>query len=401
MRIFGFDASQVRERAAALFYSSKTTAAPATWWTATWNWPPPPAQPHLLRVFPLPPGAPEGDLPPGDFVLASPLAGWRSKQWPAEHYATLAARLRREWNIPLVLNSGCRGTEIGAVAHVSGLPGLIDATRRAAAVVGVDSGPHASGRRARQARRGHFRPHRSGAQRPVWRIAAGSAQPPRRHHLQTRRRHRRRHAPDHSRRGFRGPEAAAKARRAPPDATFPKPYADAVARLRVPSGFLIVAVFAWFSHPTRASLLSGAPVALLGLALRAWAAGCLAKNRELATGGPYAYTRNPLYLGTLLVAAGLVVASRSILLGALFAAVSLWSICRSSRMRSSTCGGSSPSTPVTPRAFRLSGRASARRQKARILFVSPLSKEPRVSSRIGIGRRDAVSDLEVAGLSLP
>ena len=102
---------------------------------------------------------------------------------------------------------------------------------------------------------------------------------------------------------------------------FPKRYADAVARLRVPSGFLIVAVFAWFSNPTRGSLLVGAPIAALGLALRAWAAGCLAKDRELATGGPYAYTRNPLYIGTLLVAAGLVVASRSILLGALFAAV--------------------------------------------------------------------------------
>ena len=102
---------------------------------------------------------------------------------------------------------------------------------------------------------------------------------------------------------------------------FPKRYADAVARLRVPSGFLIVAVFAWFSNPTLGSLLVGAPIAALGLAVRAWAAGCLAKDRELATGGPYAYTRNPLYIGTLLVAAGLVVASRSILLGALFAAV--------------------------------------------------------------------------------
>ena len=103
--------------------------------------------------------------------------------------------------------------------------------------------------------------------------------------------------------------------------TFPKPYADAVARLRVPSGFLIVAVFAWFSHPTAASLAAGAPVSLLGLGLRAWAAGCLAKDRELATGGPYAYTRNPLYIGTLLVAVGLVAASRNVLLGALFAAV--------------------------------------------------------------------------------
>jgi protein-S-isoprenylcysteine O-methyltransferase Ste14 len=102
---------------------------------------------------------------------------------------------------------------------------------------------------------------------------------------------------------------------------FPKPYADRVARLRVPSGFLIVAVFAWFSHPTPGSMAAGLPVSLLGLALRAWAAGCLAKNRRLATGGPYAYTRNPLYIGTLLVAAGLAVASRSLGLGILFAAV--------------------------------------------------------------------------------
>jgi protein-S-isoprenylcysteine O-methyltransferase Ste14 len=102
---------------------------------------------------------------------------------------------------------------------------------------------------------------------------------------------------------------------------FPKPYADRVARLRVPSGFLIVIVFAWFSHPTPQSLAYGLPVSLLGLALRAWAAGCLAKNRQLATGGPYAHTRNPLYIGTLLVAAGLAIASRSPGLGVLFAAV--------------------------------------------------------------------------------
>ncbi len=104
---------------------------------------------------------------------------------------------------------------------------------------------------------------------------------------------------------------------------FPKPYADFVARLRVPSGFLLVAVFAWFSHPTVRSLAIGAPISLAGLALRAWAAGCLDKNRELATGGPYAYTRNPLYLGTLAVAAGLAVAARSPGLAALFAAVFL------------------------------------------------------------------------------
>jgi protein-S-isoprenylcysteine O-methyltransferase Ste14 len=104
---------------------------------------------------------------------------------------------------------------------------------------------------------------------------------------------------------------------------FPKPWADAVARLRVPSGFLIVLVFGWFSHPTPQSMLIGVPLSIAGLLLRAWAAGCLAKNRELATGGPYAHTRNPLYIGTLLVAAGLAVASRSPGLALLFAAVFL------------------------------------------------------------------------------
>ena len=97
-----------------------------------------------LHTFPLPPGQPHSDLPEGDFVLASPLAGWRSKQWPAEHYRALAIRLRRELAIPLVIN-GPAGTIFRdipeALLHTSGLPGLIYATRRAAAVIGVDSGP--------------------------------------------------------------------------------------------------------------------------------------------------------------------------------------------------------------------------------------------------------------------
>jgi len=102
---------------------------------------------------------------------------------------------------------------------------------------------------------------------------------------------------------------------------FPKPYADRVAKLRVPFGFVLVAAFAWFSRPSLASLAIGMPISICGLALRAWAAGCLAKNAQLARSGPYAWIRNPLYVGTLLVAAGLVAASRSIGLGILFAAV--------------------------------------------------------------------------------
>jgi protein-S-isoprenylcysteine O-methyltransferase Ste14 len=102
---------------------------------------------------------------------------------------------------------------------------------------------------------------------------------------------------------------------------FPKPYADAVARWRVAAGFLLVAAFAYFAAPTPASLAAGLPVAAAGLLLRGWAAGHLAKNERLAVSGPYAWCRNPLYLGTLVVAAGLAVAARRPLLAALFAAV--------------------------------------------------------------------------------
>ena len=146
-RFFGFHQSQVRERLAALFYSHRTLAHAAhvvdrnlELAAACGGNPPPAAE----RLFPLPPGRAESDLPAGDFVLASPLAGWASKQWPMEHYATLAARLRDELGIPLVLD-GPPGAHFAAapcaVAHHSSLPGLIHATRRAAAIVGVDSGP--------------------------------------------------------------------------------------------------------------------------------------------------------------------------------------------------------------------------------------------------------------------
>lgn len=102
---------------------------------------------------------------------------------------------------------------------------------------------------------------------------------------------------------------------------FPKPYADFVARLRVPGGFVLVAAFLWLSAPSALSLSWGLPLAAAGLLLRAWAAGHLAKNTTLATGGPYAHLRNPLYVGTLLVAAGFVVAARRVELAALFAVV--------------------------------------------------------------------------------
>ncbi len=105
--------------------------------------------------------------------------------------------------------------------------------------------------------------------------------------------------------------------------SFSKPYADAVAKLRVPAGFFLAAVFLWLSQPSWISLAAGLPVSIAGLAMRAWAAGHLEKNLVLTESGPYAYVRNPLYLGTLAVAAGLVIASRRWELGLLFAAVFL------------------------------------------------------------------------------
>lgn len=84
------------------------------------------------------------------------------------------------------------------------------------------------------------------------------------------------------------------------------------------SGFLAAGLYVVYSQPTAASLVLGLPVALAGLLLRAWACGHLAKNERLALTGPFAYTRNPLYLGTLLAAAGFALAGRRVWLAALF-----------------------------------------------------------------------------------
>lgn len=95
--------------------------------------------------FAIPEGKREGSLP-GEFVLACPLAGWPSKEWPLANYAALAAQLRAKSGLPLVLNahpaaeSTLRQVD-GVIAHISSVAGLIDATRRARAIIGVDSGP--------------------------------------------------------------------------------------------------------------------------------------------------------------------------------------------------------------------------------------------------------------------
>lgn len=145
-RIYGLRAALAREPLAALFYSDKVAARAVHRVDRNLELAAAAGASTALRAFPLPPGRAEGALPAGLFILASPLSGWPAKQWPLEYYGRLAARLMREAGIPLVLNGppGARetlGRVPDAVPHLSSIEGLIDATRRAAAVVGVDSGP--------------------------------------------------------------------------------------------------------------------------------------------------------------------------------------------------------------------------------------------------------------------
>ena len=75
-------------------------------------------------------------------------------------------------------------------------------------------------------------------------------------------------------------------------------------RIRVPLGFAFTAVYLRLATPTAASILVGAFLIIPGLVLRALASGHVQKNEQLATTGPYAYTRNPLYLGSLILEIG-------------------------------------------------------------------------------------------------
>jgi protein-S-isoprenylcysteine O-methyltransferase Ste14 len=82
-------------------------------------------------------------------------------------------------------------------------------------------------------------------------------------------------------------------------------------RWRVRLGYPLAIVVLWFARPMPRSILSGALVGLIGLWLRAYAAGYLHKQEVLTVTGPYAYTRNPLYLGSAILALGVGIATRS------------------------------------------------------------------------------------------
>ncbi len=90
-------------------------------------------------------------------------------------------------------------------------------------------------------------------------------------------------------------------------------------RARVPLGFVFAAAYLWLARPQWLWLAGGCVLIVAGILVRAAASGHIRKNRELTTTGPYAYTRNPLYLGSLLIAAGFVLAARSVWIAAVAA----------------------------------------------------------------------------------
>jgi protein-S-isoprenylcysteine O-methyltransferase Ste14 len=92
---------------------------------------------------------------------------------------------------------------------------------------------------------------------------------------------------------------------------------DFFARWRVRIGYLLAIVVLWFSRPVPRSIMLGACVGIIGLAIRAYAAGYLHKQEILTTTGPYARTRNPLYFGSSILALGAAIAMNSWLSGAL------------------------------------------------------------------------------------
>jgi len=82
-------------------------------------------------------------------------------------------------------------------------------------------------------------------------------------------------------------------------------------RIRVPLGFIFAIVYLWLARPTKVSVIMGALLMIPGLVFRGLASGHVQKDKQLTTSGPYAYTRNPLYLGSLMLATGFAIAARS------------------------------------------------------------------------------------------
>jgi protein-S-isoprenylcysteine O-methyltransferase Ste14 len=91
----------------------------------------------------------------------------------------------------------------------------------------------------------------------------------------------------------------------------PWTWARIARRIRVPLSFLTAVAYIWLARPSWTSLAVGALLTIPGLLLRAFASGHVQKDKQLTTSGPYSYMRNPLYLGSLIMAAGFAIAARN------------------------------------------------------------------------------------------
>lgn len=91
-------------------------------------------------------------------------------------------------------------------------------------------------------------------------------------------------------------------------------------QLRLRAVWLLVVPFLLFATPDVRTFVGGAALAAVGLAVRAWSAGTIRKDQTLTTSGPYAFTRNPLYLGSLLLGTGVTMAGGHWIWPALFLA---------------------------------------------------------------------------------
>ena len=92
-------------------------------------------------------------------------------------------------------------------------------------------------------------------------------------------------------------------------------WARVARRIRVPLGFVFAALYIWLASPAWWSVGVGAAIALVGVWIRAMASGHVKKNEELTTTGPYGFTRNPLYLGSIVIAVGFAMAARNLWIG--------------------------------------------------------------------------------------
>ena len=150
----------------------------------------------------------------------------------------------------------------------------------------------------------------------------------------------------------------------------------------MPLGFAFAALYLWLARPTPAFMALSLILVIPGIWLRAYASGYVKKNTELTMTGPYAFTRNPLYLGSMLIAFGFALASRSIwialALAVLFAVIYVPVIRSEEAFLRSKFNEFDDYAARVPRLLpRLSPASSSESERGSI-FVWPVSKTPRV-----------------------